>query len=180
MRDLPPHRFILPVVDEAVELRLGAELGGDVGPPPAAVAGVAVAATVEDERRVGRRRHRLGREVVVDVLCKSIYVAWSIWLDRTLRHFIRHDMRRACRSRQGKELGQANRTETDRRRRETIRFICIENAVQHCIKFFARRAADVGTVMYLVWAVLAHARSTASLSSGNFILMKTSYILQCW
>ena len=65
MRDLPPHRFILPVVDEAVELRLGAELGGDVGPPPAAVAGVAA---VEDERRVGRRRHRLGREVVVDVL----------------------------------------------------------------------------------------------------------------
>ena len=78
------------------------------------------------------------------------------------------------------QLCQTNRTKTDRRRRETIRFICIENAVQHCIKFFARRAADVGTVMYLVWAVLAHARSTASLSSGNFILMKTSYILQCW
>ena len=57
-------------MDEAVELRLGADLGGDVG-PPAAVAAVAVtgvAAAVEDERRVGRRRHRLGRQVVVDVL----------------------------------------------------------------------------------------------------------------
>ena len=64
---LHAHRFVLPVVDEAVDLRLGAELGGDVGPPPAAIS-VAGVAAVEDERRVGRRRHRLGREVVVDVL----------------------------------------------------------------------------------------------------------------
>ena len=40
---------------------LGAELGGDVGP-------AAVAAAVQDQRHVGRGRHRLGRQVVVDVL----------------------------------------------------------------------------------------------------------------
>ena len=58
------HRLFLPVVDEAVEYGLGAELGGDVGP-------AAVAAAVQDEGHVRRGRHRLGRQVVVDVLCNG-------------------------------------------------------------------------------------------------------------